>query len=250
MPGSDQGRLYETAPPGEFPATHWSVVLAAGQGEVHGAQQALEALCRAYWSPLYAYVRRQGREAEEAQDLTQEFFARLLSKRYLQRADPVCGRFRTFLLTSLKNFLISEWRKEARQKRGGGHVMLSLDVEMAEQGYGAEAANGLTPEGIYERRWAATLIERVLARLRSEYAVAGKGRLFDRLRDSLWGEQNRAPYAEIAAQLGQSESALKVNAHRLRLRCREILRDEIGQTVAGPDEIDEELRHLLTVFSC
>jgi RNA polymerase sigma-70 factor (ECF subfamily) len=216
---------------------------------VTGASQALEGLCSAYWPPLYAYVRRQGHGPDDAQDLTQEFFARLLVKRYLQHADPACGRFRTFLLTSLKHFLISDWRKGTRQKRGGGHTPLSMDAETAEQGYAAEPVEALTPEGIYERRWAATLIERVLTRLRSEYADAGKDRLFERLKDSLWGEGSSSPYATLAAELGVSEGALKVSAHRLRQRCRELLRAEIAQTVARPEEIDEELQHLMAVFS-
>jgi RNA polymerase sigma-70 factor (ECF subfamily) len=250
MLGSGQESACEALPTlGEFPATHWSVVLAAGHSEVTGASQALEGLCRAYWPPLYAYVRRQGHGPDDAQDLTQEFFARLLVKRYLQHADPACGRFRTFLLTSLKHFLISDWRKGTRQKRGGGHTLLSMDAETAEQGYAAEPAEVLTPEGIYERRWAATLIERVLTLLRSEYAGAGKERLFEHLKDSLWGERSSSPYATLAAELGVTEGALKVSAHRLRQRCRELLRAEIAQTVARPEEIDEELHHLMAVFS-
>jgi RNA polymerase sigma factor (sigma-70 family) len=234
---------------GEFATTHWSVVARAAQLSGPSAQAALEQLCRAYWRPLYAYLRRQGQGPEEAEDLTQEFFARLLEKRYLEHADAARGRFRNFLLTSLKRFLVTEWRRTARQKRGGGQPVLSLDAASAAAGDDAELADSLTPEKAFEKRWALTLMERVLSALASEYAAADKTPLFEALKDSLWGEQPARPYSELAQRLGVSEGAVKVSAHRLRLRCRGLLRAEVGQTVACPQEIDAELRHLVAVLS-
>ena len=234
---------------GAFLTTHWSVVAAAADSSAPVAQAALERLCQAYWAPLYAYLRRRGHKPQEAQDLTQEFFARLLEKRSIEQADPASGRFRTFLLTSLQHFVIDEWRKTTRQKRGGDHMVFSCDAQAAEQLYAADLTDDLTPEKVYERRWAATLVERVLSTLGEEYTAAGKGRLFELLKDSLWGERLSTPYAELAVQIGLTEGALKVAVHRLRRRCRELLRAEVAQTVVRPEEIDEELRHLLVVFS-
>ena len=232
-----------------FVTTHWSVVLAAGHTSAAGAQEALERLCRAYWYPLYAYVRRKGHSPEEAQDLTQDFFARFLEKKYFKLADPARGRFRTFLLTALKHFLANEWKKAQRQKRGSGEVAISLDAEMAEQRYAAEPAEDATPETIYERRWAATLLESVLDLLKNEWAAADKGWQFEDLKGSLWGGSNVASYADIAARHGTTETAIKLVAHRLRQRYRELLRAQIAHTVASPAEIDEELRHLISVIS-
>ncbi len=232
-----------------FTTTHWSVVLAAGHSTAPGAHQALDSLCRTYWPPLYAYVRRQGCGPEEAQDLTQEFFARFLAKKYFGHADQAQGKFRTFLLTSLRHFLVSEWRKTASQKRGDGCVAFSLDAQAAEAGYAAEPADEATPETLYEKRWAVTLMEHVMARLGEEHVVAGNGPLFEKLKDCIWGESGAAAYAAMAARLGLSEGAVKVSVHRLRQRCRELLRAEVAQTVTRPEDVDDELRHLVAVFS-
>lgn len=231
----------------EFTTTQWSVVVAAGDAQTTQSAAALEALCRAYWHPLYAYVRRRGHSPEEAQDLTQEFFAALF-KKCVAHADPERGRFRTFLLTSLQHFLVSEWRKTEREKRGGGQVFVAWDADAAEKSYAAESPGELTSEEVYEKRWAITLMERVVARLRDEYMTAEKGRLFEALKNCVWGDEPPRPYAELATELGLSEGAVKTSVHRLRRRCREVLRAEVAQTVARPEDVDEELRHLIEVF--
>jgi RNA polymerase sigma-70 factor (ECF subfamily) len=241
--------IVTSASPGEFATTHWSVVVAAGDTQTAQSAEALETLCRTYWFPLYAYVRRQGASLEEAEDLTQEFFLRLLSGRLVKYAHPECGRFRTFLLTSLKHFLVSEWRKAERQKRGGGQFFVPWDTRAAEQYYAAEPPGALAAEQIYEKRWALTLMERALTRLRDEYHAAGKGPLFEALKQCVWGEESPRPYAQIAKELGVTEEAVKTGVHRLRERCREVLRTEVAHTVARPEEIDDELRHLIEVFS-
>jgi len=234
---------------GWFTTTHWSVVLAAGHSTAPGAPQALETLCRGYWYPLYAYVRRQGHSPEDAQDLTQDFFARFLEKKYFKLADPARGRFRTFLLTALKHFLANEWKKAHREKRGSGLAAISLDAEVAEQRYAVEPVEEINPETIYERRWAATLLEGVLALLQQEWAAADKGWQFEELKGGLWGGSNASSYADIAARRETTEPTIKMAAHRLRQRYRELLRAEIAHTVASPAEVDEELRHLIAVIS-
>jgi RNA polymerase sigma-70 factor (ECF subfamily) len=231
-----------------FTTTHWSLVLTA-HGATAGAREALEELCRTYWGPIYAYVRRQGHPPDDAQDFTQEFFARFLANQSFGQADPAHGRFRTFLLTSLKNFLVSEWRRESRAKRADGRRLLPLNTDGAEQSYASEPVDHLSPDKLYERRWALTLINRVLDRLAEDYRAADKGLLFEKMKDCIWGDQNAASYADMAAQLGLTEGAVKVNVHRLRQRCREQLRAEIAHTVARPEEIDDELHHLVEVFS-
>jgi RNA polymerase sigma-70 factor (ECF subfamily) len=233
----------------EFSATHWSLVLAAGHNSTPGSQAALETLCQRYWYPLYAYVRRRGQGPEDAQDLTQEFFARLLRKEYLRHADRQRGKFRTFLLISLQRFLVNEWEKSRSQKRGGGQAVFSMDKDRTEERYQAEPSEESTPEKIFEKRWALTLLEQVLLRLREEFNSNGKAEQFDRLKVLLWGEKGSPPYAQVAAELGLSESALKVAVHRLRQRYKELLRFEVAQTVASPGEVDEELRHLIAVMS-
>ncbi len=229
-----------------FGTTHWSVVLSAGERDSLQSTEALEQLCQLYWPPLYAYVRRQGYQPADAQDLIQEFFTRLLERNYISHADPGYGRFRTFLLTSLKHFLVSNWRRSQRQKRGG-RLVVSWDALQADQGAG-EAVSTLTPDQIFDERWALTLMERVLGLLRAEYTQAGKGHLFEQLKGCIWGEQTGASYAEIAALLGLSETMIKVSVHRLRHRCRDLLRAEVAHTVARPKDIDEELRYLLKIF--
>ena len=236
-------------PAREFTTTHWSVVLAAGHSSVPGAQEALGKLCRAYWYPLYVYVRRQGQSPHDAQDLTQEFFARLLEKKYLRLADPDRGKFRAFLLKSLKHFLVNEWEKARTQKRGGGQFIIPLDAEIAESRYAAEPVQALTLDQVYEKRWAVTLIEAVLDRLRESYASVGRLPVFETLKGFIWGEQTTLSYAEVAPQLGLTEGAVKVAVHRLRGRYRELLRAEIAKTVATPGEVDEELQHLIAVLA-
>jgi RNA polymerase sigma-70 factor (ECF subfamily) len=223
------------------------VVLAAGQRSGTDAQAALEKLCRTYWFPLYAFARRQGNSPEDAQDLTQDFFRRLLEKNYLGKADPDRGKFRTFLLQSLKNFLVNEWKRAGRLKRGGGVEFLSIDTNAAEDLYAARAADEFNPDAEYEARWAVTLIEQVLGALRQEFIAADKAPLFDELKGFIWGEKSAASYAEISAQLNLSEATVKMAVHRLRQRFRELLRAEVAHTVARPEDIDAELRHLISV---
>ena len=248
--------LEEDTPPDSIPrtdgaifaTTHWSVVLAAGHGAGSGAQAALEKLCRTYWFPLYAFARRQGSSPEDAQDLTQDFFLRLLEKNYLAKADPDRGKFRTFLLRSLKNFLINEWKRAGRLKRGGGLEFLSIDTNAAEDRYAAEAQDEFNPDAEYETRWAVTVVEQVLTALRQEFAAADKAPLFEELKGFIWGDKSGASYAEIGGHLNLSEGNVKVAVHRLRQRFRELLRAEVGNTVARPEDIDGELRHLIAVL--
>jgi RNA polymerase sigma-70 factor (ECF subfamily) len=230
-----------------FVTTHWSVVLSARDKNSAGSDQALEELCRTYWYPLYAYVRRLGHSPADAEDLTQEFFSRLLRKDYLRLVTPERGRFRTFLLVALKRFLANEWDRLRAQKRGGGQRLASLD-QAAEERYKIEPTDGLTPEKIYERRWAMTLLEQVLARLEQEFVAARKGEEFECLKACLTRDRDRIPYAEAAARLQISQGAARIAVHRLRKRFRELFRQEIAQTVAGPEEIDEEVGHLLAVL--
>lgn len=231
-----------------FEATRWSVVLAAGRDD--GAQAAaLDHLCRTYWYPLYAFVRRQGRSADDAQDLTQAFFARLIAKRDLAAADPARGRFRSFLLAAMKHFLANEWDKARALKRGGGAHVTSLDAGDAETRYLREPADPATPERIFERRWALTLLDEVLHRLRAEHEARGQRVLFEELKDTLAGGGGADGHAATAGRLCMSEGAVKVAAHRLRRRYRDLLRAEIAATVNDPRDVDDELRHLFAVLS-
>ena len=231
-----------------FATTHWSIVLAAGRRHTPGSREALEALCRAYWYPLYAFVRRRGRAADDAQDLVQEFFAYLLDKHTLDAADPERGRFRTFLLTVFQRFLSKQHERAAAQKRGGGVRVDSIDISTAEDRYQREPFHELTPERVYERRWALTLLEQVLAQIEKEYAAKSKTELFDRLKVFLTGSAADTSHAEVAAALGLTPGAVKVSVHRLRRRYRELLREQIAETVAAPDEVEDELNHLLTAL--
>ena len=234
---------------GNFAHTHWSVVVAArGSDSVH-ARAALEKLCQAYWPPIYAFVRRQGHGPHDAQDLTQEFFARLLEKNYLADVDRNKGRFRSFLLASLKHFLANEWDKAQAKKRGGGKIWIPIDVTTAETSCGFEPADNVTADKIYERRWALTLLDQVLRRLRQEYERDGKEKLFNQLKPTLTESSRTVGYAEIADRLGSTEGAIKVAVHRLRQRYRELLRAEIGETVATASEVDDELRNLFAALS-
>ena len=232
-----------------FATTHWSVVLAAGHDSAPGAREALEKLCRTYWYPLYAYIRRRGYNAADAQDLTQEFFTRLLGKNYPSQADPAKGKFRSFLLLRLNHFLADEHDRAKTQKRGGGQIFISLDEQSPEDRYCLEPADELSPEKIFERRWAQTLLDQAIARLEAEFVAAGKAEIYEVLSAFQPGEQNALSYAEAAARLAVSESAVKSMIHRMRQRHRELVREEIAQTVSTAAEIDEELRHLIAVIA-
>lgn len=231
-----------------FATTQWSAVLMAGGDSSPAARRVLEQLCRAYWYPLYAYIRRQGHSVEDAQDLTQDFFARLLEKNYLRNVERNRGRFRTFLLTSLKNFLINEWKHANRQKHGSGQAAISWDEALAESRFAVEPATGQPPDSVYDRGWAATLLDRALAALRAEFEQAGKLAHFDRLKVYILGERQSPPYAELASAFGMTEGAVRVALHRLSKRYGELLRAEVAQTVSTPAEVNEELRYLVAVI--
>jgi RNA polymerase sigma factor (sigma-70 family) len=244
MLAGDQNHGPAAQPVRRFATTRWSVVAAAGQPDSPEAREALATLCRIYWYPLYAYARRQLPRPDDAQDLTQEFFALLLEKDYLHDADPQRGKFRSFLLTAFRRFLGKERDRARAQKRGGGRSLLPLDFQAGERQYQLEPTDHATPETLYERRWALTLLQQTLARLRHEQVNAGKEKLFEALKGTLTGDDDAEPYARIAEPLGMSEQAVKVAVHRLRRRYRELLRAEIAQTVATPEEVDDELRDL------
>jgi RNA polymerase sigma-70 factor (ECF subfamily) len=231
-----------------FATTHWSVVLAVGATPTTRAQQALSRLCQSYWYPLYAYVRRRGWNPQDAEDLTQEFFARLLRKDSLSRVSREGGRFRSFLLKSLTRFLTDEWRRARVQKRGAGKV-ISLDAASAESLFQIETAETHPPEALYDRNWALTLLGGTFKRLREEYHQNGKGSLFDELKFCLTGERSAIPYIELAGSLKLPESTLKTLVHRLRKRYRELLREEVAQTVNSAEEIEEELRALFRALA-
>ena len=230
-----------------FTTTHWSVVLTA-QGQSPAADEALEKLCRTYWWPLYGFVRRNGYNPEEAQDLTQGFFALLLERRDLDVVRREKGRLRSYLLVSLKNFLAKARRRELTLKRGEGRALVPLDELLARERADLEPADTLTADRIYERRWALTLLEQVLARLESEYRSVGNAKLFECLNEFLSDEPGRRSQAEAAAELGMTENAVKQAFHRLRQRYRQLLRDEIAQTVAVPGDVEDELRHFISVL--
>jgi RNA polymerase sigma factor (sigma-70 family) len=230
-----------------FLTTRWSVVLTA-QGESAAAREALEMLCRSYWLPLYAFVRRNGHDPEDAKDLTQEFFARLLERRDFDAARREKGRLRSYLLVALKHFLSNERQRANAIKRGRGEHPISLDELMLNQRFDLEPAETLTSEQIYERRWATAVLDQVLARLDKEYRSSGKDHLFDHLKVLLADEPGHPSQAEMATELGMTENALKQAFHRMRLRYREYLREQIAQTVATEDDLEDELRHLIAVL--
>jgi RNA polymerase sigma factor (sigma-70 family) len=242
------GETMHTLPgPSQFPTTRWSLVVSAGDPSRKDARSALVSLCENYWYPLYAYLRRRGYQADPAQDLTQEFFIRVLEGRYLDRADPEKGRFRSFLLTSLKFFVADEEDRHRALKRGGGAV-LPLEFSSGEDRYQREPAHDETPERIFERRWALSVLDRVVEKLRDEFVQHGRSEHFDRLKVFLLG-QSDAPYAALAREMSTSEGALKVAIHRLRKRYRELFRQEIADTVADPAEVESELRYLAAALS-
>lgn len=233
---------------GGFQTTRWSVVLRAASRSDRLADAALAALCERYWYPLYAYVRRRVADVDEAQDLTQEFFARLLEKHYLAVADPQRGRFRCFLLTALKHFLANEWHRAKARKRGGGVRCLSLDFDCGESRLTLQPAHDLTPERLFERQWVLTLLDLVLGRLHAEYQVADKAKLFEQLKGTLTGDRDRLPYAALGAELGLTEDTARQAASRLRKRYRELLREEVAQTLADTDDVDDEIRSLFEIL--
>lgn len=234
--------------PGVFPNTRWSVVWAATQPHSPESAAALEAICRAYWYPLYAYVRRCGQPPHDAQDLTQEFFCRLLAKRWLDSVDREKGKLRTFLIAALKNFMSKEWRRASAQRRGGGQPHLSFDTAFAESRYAADS-HALAPDDIFDQQWALTLLDLTVNRLRAEFAAAGKPGDFDALKDCLMAAHGALDYAAAASRLGLSEGAARVAAHRLRKRFREVYREEISRTLADGADLNEELRHLAAVLA-
>ena len=234
---------------GTFEPTRWSVVLAAGKSDDPATVQALEVLCRSYWQPLYAYVRRQGYSTHDAQDLTQAYFERLFEKKYLQQVAPSKGRFRAFLLASLKHFLANEADRARAQKRGGQARFVPLHFDQAESTCCIEPADPVSTDAIFEKQWAATLLQNVLSLLEQDYVDAGKGHLFAALKDTLAGPRESIPYSALGATLGMSEGAIKTAVHRLRSRYREILRAEIERTVASPSQVEAELRELFAALS-
>jgi len=232
-----------------FSQTSWTTINTAKQGGTPAGRLALEQLCQTYWYPLYTYVRRLGQSPQDAEDVTQAFFYHLLEKDFLEGVDRARGRFRSFLLAALKHFLENERRYRSAAKRGGGRTILSLDEETAEGRYVREPVSDLSPEMSYERAWAATLLEEALHRLRAEYQASGKTALFDQVKCFLDGNTELGSYKTLAAQVGMTPNALGVAVHRLRQRYGELIRDEITRTIDSPFEVDEEMRHLLSLLA-
>jgi RNA polymerase sigma-70 factor (ECF subfamily) len=239
--------MHTLAGSSDFPTTRWTLVIAAADPQRKEARSALASLCEGYWYPLYAYVRRRGYSADRAQDLTQEFFTRVLEGRYLGSANPEKGRFRAFILTSLKFFLADESDRGRAQKRGGG-MLVPLEFSSGEERYQREPAHDETPERVFERRWALSVLDRVMDRLRTEFVQHGRLDHFNRLKVLLL-DQAETPYAALAREMGASEGAIKVAIHRLRKRYRDLFRLEIAETVADPAEVESELRYLAAVLT-
>lgn len=245
MANSETNDDSERNPAPQFTQTHWSVVLSAAQTSSSQADAALESLCRTYWLPLYAYVRRKGHSTHDTQDLTQEFFARLLKNKSFAGADRQKGKFRTYLLGALNHFLADEWDKARAEKRGGNVEFISLDdTQNAERLYGQEPSLDVAPEKIYDRRWGRTLLEQAIARLKAEFAASDKTRQFELLKPFLTSDAGPGGYDSVAADLDTTPGNIAVSVHRLRQRFRELVRAEVAQTVASPAEVDDELRHL------
>ncbi len=232
-----------------FASTQWSVVLSAAKDDPKISHDALETLCRAYWQPLYGYVRRSGRSREEAEDLVQGFFQGFLAHNSIAGADRQRGRFRAFLLACLKNYMLNEWNRERRQKRGGNATHLSLDWRDAETRYQLEPAETSSPDRLYAREWALALLDQVLRRLREESASAGKPDQFDQLKAYLTVSKTNIPYEQAARDLNMTEGSVRVAVHRLRKRYRTILRDEVGRTLASREQLDDEMRALFAALS-
>ena len=246
---SEHSSGHSTTPGDVFATTHWTVVLAAGQRSTAQSDLALEELCKTYWFPLYAYVRRRGHTKEDAEDLTQAFFARFLAKNYLDGLSAERGWFRAFLLASLKHFLANEWDKSQRQKRGGGVSPLSLDWQTADTQFQVAATKEPSPDKAFDREWAISLLAKVIERLQKECAAEGKAKLFEQLKIFLTAGKGELSHAETAQKLGMDETAVRVTVHRLRKRYRQLLRDEIAQTLADSADVDEEMRALFVAFS-
>lgn len=254
MPASDstEGSWFSNqavANAAQFRTTHWSVVLAAGDQSSPDSDAALAKLCQAYWLPVYAFIRKRGRSPEQTQDLTQGFFAKFLEMNYVARAERERGRFRSFLMTSVENFLHDDHDRVSTLKRGGGQSPLSLDAKLAEEEFLNGPAETLTPASAFEKRWATTLLENVMHRLAGEYREGSRPGLFDQLQPHLWGDSDSIPYGELSQRVAMTVVNLRVTAHRMRQRYREILREEIAQTVSGPNEIDSEIQYLMQVVS-
>jgi RNA polymerase sigma-70 factor (ECF subfamily) len=250
-----EGKMLEgterNSTPGQssFATTHWSIVLAAGNQSSPDYTRALSTLCQTYWYPLYAYLRRWGCDRQQAEDYTQSFFASLIERQAVGEADPKRGKFRSFLLSSLKHFLADEWDRTQAQKRGGDIKILSLDIDDGETRYGCEPVDELTPEKLFERHWAQTVLKQAMTRLKAEYVTAGKQQLFDHLKTCLTAEQGSISYSNIAVKLDMTEGAVKVAVHRLRHRYAEFVREQIAQTVATPEQIDEEINELYAALA-
>ncbi len=232
-----------------FGATHWSLVLKAGGSTSPGTRSALEQLCRTYWPPLYSFIRRSGYTSADAQDLTQGFILQLLQRNSLANVEPGKGRFRSFLLASLKHYLSNECDRARAQKRGGGLTPISIDEQDAEGRYRLEPADPMTPDKLYERRWALTVLDQAIARLQNEYDASGRGAIFEQLKGELTSSAQRSPHAEIGQNLDMTPGAVKVAAHRLRQRFGEVLRAEIAETVARPEDIEVEIQCLFEALS-
>ena len=248
MPATEQSLDKTRAVNGWFKTTHWSVLQDASGGDPAQAGAALATLCQAYWYPLYTYVRRLGHGPEDAKDLVQGFFAKLLEKEYIKSADREKGRFRTFLLTALQHYMAHEWNRANRQKRGGGRELLSLDAQDTENRYRSEPMENMTPERAFERRWALTLLEKIRDQLKEDYTATGKAAVFEQLEGCLSGASDGRTYFEIGDKLAMTEGAVKVAVHRLRRRYRELLRLEIANTVAGEEAVNDEIRHLFAAL--
>lgn len=239
----------ERANPAQFTTTHWSVVLAAQSDGSEQAGAALSRLCECYWYPLYAFVRRRGFSPHDSEDLTQEFFYRLLDRNYLKAVDYRKGRFRTFLLVALERFLANEWRRVHTQKRGGLVTFISIDQQAAENRYASEPVSGLSPEEAYQQNCALALLDKALQRLRSEFEAEGKSEKFERLKPFLTTDATRSSYAELAQQIHSSEAALKMAVSRLRARYGELVREEVANTVSADGDVDDEIHALLSALS-
>lgn len=235
--------------PRMFPHTRWSLVLAATRKDAPESAAALEALCHAYWFPLYAYARRCGQSPPDAQDLTQEFFCRLLEKRWLDSADREKGKLRTFLVVAFKNFMMNEWRRNSSQRRGAGQVLMPLDTEFAESRHAAAISPTLAPDEMFDQQWALTLLDLTVNRLRAEFVDVGKPGDFDALKDCLMAERGAIDYAAVATRLGLNAGAARVAVHRLRKRFREVYRDEISRTLSEGEDLAAELRHLTAALA-
>jgi len=244
MPGDDT-QDFPGLDARHFVTTPWTQVMQAGEQNAPGAREALEHLCRLYWYPLYAHVRHTVRDPHDAEDLTQEFFRLLIEKNYLGAADRQRGKFRSFLLVAVKRFLINSHKHATRLKRGGGQELLSLDVDLAESRFQADLVTGLSPEQIFDRRWAQAILDQTTARLKQEFAANGKETLFDALSGFLAEESRFGDYAEVAKRLKMTASTVAVAVHRLRHRYRQLLREAVRPTVAQPEEVESEVKYLV-----